>query len=106
MVKQLVKGKRYDSYGSQINKQKRFVSQQEAPLLTPPDTPSLVQRYIPADITNMLHQLQVQEPRIKATLHQIEVELGQPHLRTAEATEKSILRKIDNILIFLHNKDP
>ena len=99
MVKHLVKGKKYDSYGSPINKQKRYVSQ--------PQTSSSIStsnKDISAEISNILHQLEAKEPRIKSTLDQIELDLKEPNNKDHESMEKSVMRKIDNILLYIEEK--
>ena len=96
MVKHLVKVQKYDSYGSQINKQKRYVSQ--------PQPSRAINKDISAEISNILHQLEAKEPRIKSTLDQIELDLNEPNNKDHESIEKSVMRKIDNILLYIEDK--
>ena len=96
MVKHLVKGKKYDSYGSPINKQKRYVSQ--------PQPTRAINKDISAEISNILQQLEAKEPRIKSTLDQIELDLKESNQKDHKSMEKSVMQKIDNILLYIEEK--
>ena len=95
MVKHLVKGKKFDSYGFPIKKQKRYVSQ--------PKTSDSTKNIL-ADIRNIFYQLKAKEPRIKSTVEQIEDDLTKSSLQNHEYTENSVLKKIDKILLFIEEK--
>ena len=99
MIKHLVKGKKYDSYGSPINKQKRYVSQPH-----PSGSTNSSNKNISADIRHILYQLKAREPRIKSTVEQLEDDLTKSSLQNHEVTENSVLKKIDNILLFIDEK--
>ena len=106
MVKQLVENKKYDSYGSPINKhKKRFVTTQLNSKLKYQNVDKSLNKNIPAEIDNILQQLQVHEPSITSTIEQIVVDLSQSYLEPTKATEESVVQKIDNILSFLENKE-
>ena len=97
LLKHLVGGTNQTSNQEQItSKQKVFVTPLEHTEVEPSDDDS----YLQTELKNILEQLQLHQP----AAHHSGDDQDLPQIKTPEALQKSIIRKLDRILMLLDNK--